>query len=48
MSDTDLGLPDDGALNSQLDALKRQQARSDKDADAEARLAELKRRMGQS
>lgn len=48
MSDADLGLPDDGALSAQLDALKRQQARSDKDADAEARLAELKRRMGQS
>lgn len=46
-SDADLGLPDDGALNAELDGLGRQRARAAKDADAEARLAELKRRMGQ-
>lgn len=47
-SDADLGLPDDGALNAELDALHRQRAREAKDADASARLEELKRRMGQS
>jgi hypothetical protein len=46
-SDAELGLPDDGALNAQLDSLKRQAAREAKDADAAARLEELKRRMGQ-
>jgi hypothetical protein len=46
-SDSDLGLPDDGALNSELDAMHRQRAREAKDADATARLDELKRRMGQ-
>ncbi len=46
-SDGDLGLPDDGALNAELDALHRQRAREAKDADAASRLEELKRRMGQ-
>jgi len=46
-SDEELGLPDDGALNSELDSLHRQRAREAKDADAAARLEELKRRMGQ-
>jgi len=46
-TDADLGLPDDGALNQELDALHRQHAREAKAADADARLAELKRRMGQ-
>jgi hypothetical protein len=47
-SDEDLGLPDDGALNAELDSLHRQRARESRDADAAARLEELKRRMGQS
>lgn len=46
-SDAELGLSDDGALNAELDAMHRQRAREEKDADAAARLAELKRRMGQ-
>ena len=46
-SDADLGLPDDAALSAELDALHRQRAREAKDADAAARLDELKRRMGQ-
>lgn len=46
-SDVDLGLPDDGALNAELDSLKRRAAREARDADASARLEELKRRMGQ-
>ena len=46
-SDGELGLPDDGALNAELDSLRRQAAREAKDADAAARLEELKRRMGQ-
>ena len=46
-SDADLGLPDDGVLNAELDSLHRQRAREAKDADATARLEELKRRMGQ-
>jgi hypothetical protein len=46
-SDAELGLPDDAALRDELDGLSRAQSRSQKDADAEARLAELKRRMGQ-
>jgi len=45
-SDADLGLPDDGALNAELDSLKRRAARDARDADAAARLDELKRRMG--
>lgn len=46
-SDADLGLPDDAALRGELDSLSRAQVRTQKDADADARLAELKRRMGQ-
>lgn len=46
-TDADLGLPDDGALNAELDALHRQRSRDEKAADADAKLAELKRRMGQ-
>jgi hypothetical protein len=46
-SDEELGLPDDGVLNAKLDAMRRQAAREAKDADAAARLEELKRRMGQ-
>ncbi len=46
-TDAELGLPDDGALNAELDSMHRQRAREAKDADADARLEELKRRMGQ-
>lgn len=46
-SDAELGLPDDGALHAELDALHRQRAREEKAAEADARLADLKRRMGQ-
>ena len=46
-TDADLGLPDDRALHAELDGLARQRARSDADAAAEAKLAELTRRMGQ-
>lgn len=44
-SDAELGLPDDGALNAELDALKRRAAREARDADAAVKLEELKRRM---
>lgn len=47
-TDEALGLPDDAALHAELDRLARQRARSDADAAADAKLAELKRRMGQS
>jgi hypothetical protein len=47
-SDEELGLRDDAPLNAELDALKRRAAREARDADADARLEELKRRMGQS
>lgn len=46
--DDELGLRDDAPLNAELDALKRRAAREARDADADARLEELKRRMGQS
>lgn len=45
-ADTDLGLPDDSDLRSELDALRRSRARSDAEAAADARLEELKRKMG--
>ncbi len=45
-SDAELGLSDDGALNAELDSMHRQRTREAKDADAAARLEELKRRMG--
>jgi hypothetical protein len=45
-TDEELGLPDDAALRSDLDGLARQRARGEADAAAEAKLAELKRRMG--
>ncbi|MBI3567887.1 MAG: hypothetical protein HY084_06785 [Gemmatimonadetes bacterium] len=47
-TDADLGLPDDASLHAELDGLARTRARSEADAAAEAKLAELKRRMGQS
>jgi hypothetical protein len=45
-SDAELGLPDDAPLRGELDALGRAAKRNAAEQDAEARLAELKRRMG--
>ena len=45
-TDAELGLPDDAPLRSELDALARKGKRSDADAAAEAKLAELKKKMG--
>ena len=46
-SDRELGLDDRGAeLAQELGAMDRQQRRATNEADAEARLAELKKRMG--
>ena len=47
-TDEALGLPDHAALRSELDALARQRSRAEQDAIADAKLAELKKRMGQS
>lgn len=47
ITDAELGLPDDSKLHSELDGLARANKRSAADADAEAKLAELKKRMGQ-
>jgi hypothetical protein len=44
--DEDLGLRDDARLHAELDGLARQRSRSESDAAADARLAELKKRMG--
>jgi hypothetical protein len=46
LSDAELGLDGDVPLRQSLDALGRDAARASAAADAEARLAELKRRMG--
>ncbi len=46
-SDEELGLPDNSKLNSELDSLARQRTRAEKDAVADAKLEELKRRMSQ-
>ena len=45
-TDAEMGLPDDAALRSELDALGRSRARSEAEAAADARLEELKRKMG--
>lgn len=45
-TDADLGLGNDSSLNDEIDSLGRARARQDRDADAERRLEELKRRMG--
>lgn len=45
-TDEELGLPDDSRLHSELDGLVRQRARADADAAADAKLAELKKKMG--
>lgn len=47
-TDEELGLPDTGKLNSELDSLARQRSRAEKDAIADAKLEELKKRMSQS
>ena len=46
ISDEELGLRDDSKLNAELSGLARDRARSEADAAAEARLAELKKKMG--
>jgi len=46
LSDEELGLPDDAKLGAELDSLARAGKRSAADAEAEAKLAELKKRMG--
>ena len=45
-SDADLGLPDDAALKEELNALGRRSNRADHEAAADAKLEELKRKMG--
>ncbi|HVZ50319.1 MAG TPA: hypothetical protein VG916_16155 [Gemmatimonadaceae bacterium] len=45
-TDAELGLPDDAGLRSEFDALARNRARSDAEAAADARLEELKKKMG--
>jgi hypothetical protein len=46
LSDADLGLPDDAPLRSELDALGRTARRVERDAQADAALEALKRKMG--
>lgn len=46
-TDEELGLPDDASLRAELDAMHRRRTRDERDAEATARLEELKRRMGQ-
>lgn len=45
-TDAELGLPDDKDLRAELDALARTRARSDAEAVADARLEELKKKLG--
>jgi hypothetical protein len=45
-SDADLGLGGDASLHDEIDSLGRARARQDRDAEADRRLQELKRRMG--
>jgi hypothetical protein len=45
-TDTELGLPDDTDLRSELDSLSRQRSRSDAEAAADAKLEELKKKLG--
>lgn len=47
ISDEELGLPSDAKLNDELNTLSRSSKRSAAEAEAEAKLAELKKRMGQ-
>jgi phage shock protein A len=45
-SDDELGLPDDAPLRQELDGLQRAAERETRERDADARLAELKKKMG--
>jgi hypothetical protein len=45
-SDADLGVGGDTSLRDEIDSLGRSRARQERDADADRRLEELKRRMG--
>ena len=45
-TDADLGLSNDPTLRDEIDSLSRARARQDRDAEADRRLEELKRRMG--
>jgi len=45
-AEVDAALDESSNIASELDALGRARARAERDADAEQRLAELKRRMG--
>jgi hypothetical protein len=45
-TDAELGLPDDADLRAELDMLARRRARSDAEAAADARLEELKKKLG--
>jgi len=45
-TDADLGLGNDTSLHEEIDSLGRARARQDRDAEADRRLEELKRRMG--
>jgi hypothetical protein len=45
-TDAELGLPDDADLRAELDMLVRRRARSDAEAAADARLEELKKKLG--
>jgi len=45
-TDADLGLAEDPTLRDEIDSLGRARARQDRDAEADRRLEELKRRMG--
>ncbi len=45
-TDADLGLGADSSLNEEIDSLGRARARQDREAEADRRLEELKRRMG--
>ena len=47
ISDEELGLRNDSKLNDEFNNLARAHKRDEADADAEARLAELKKKMGQ-
>ena len=45
-TDAELGLPDDSGLRSELDALARRRSRSDAESEADAKLAEMKKKLG--
>ncbi len=45
-NDAELGLGNDTSLNDEIDSLGRARARQEREADADRRLEELKRRMG--